>query len=350
MTQEAIAISTTPPLPGLQLVQQTNAALATIATDFAGPSDPAALAGPYMTWADTSNGLLKRRNAAGTAWVTEAALLRQSLALYQTADIPTSDVGDILVVGAGRYSWLNGLYVPNSLPVRFRSGGALTVATNMATVSAGAWRSASNDSDILLAASLSKVLQTSGIWGAGAGANGLFSGTAATSTWYHVFVIRNDATGTIDVGFDTSAVAANRPSGWTAYRRVGSIFNRASGGLQPFVQIGNQFNYNPSVTDVSNAGLGNNLATDIQLTIPAGVVTDAKIDISVLVPSGTVGLGVSTPSVDALNNVILSTTVAAGELTRISNTNRQITIRANQNTFATGLYIVTRGYTDFLGD
>lgn len=75
MTQEAIAVSTTPPLPGLQMVQQVNAALQTIATDFAGPDDPAALAGPYMTWADTGNNLLKRRNSAGSAWVVEDYLL-----------------------------------------------------------------------------------------------------------------------------------------------------------------------------------------------------------------------------------------------------------------------------------
>lgn len=350
MTQEAIAVSTTPPLPGLQMVQQVNDALETIATDFAGTADPAALAGPYMVWADTANGLLKRRNAAGTAWVVEGSLLRQSLASYASGDIPTSDVGDIFVIGAGRYSWLNGLYVPNNFPVRFRSGGLITVTTNTAAVGAGAWRSAANDSDILLAVSISKVLQASGSWAAGSGANGLFSGAAATSTWYHVFVIRNDATGAVDVGFDTSVTAANRPSGWTAYRRVGSIFNRSSGGVLPFVQSGSQFNYNPSVTDVSNAGLGNNLPTDVQLTIPAGIATEAKLDISIIVPSGTVGLGVSTPSIDALNNVILSTTTAAVEVNRISNTNRQVTIRANQNTFATGLYIVTRGYTDFLGD
>lgn len=69
MTQAAIAISTTPPLPGLQMVQQANGALATIATDFAGSTDPASYAGPYMTWADTGTGLMRRRNAANTAWV-----------------------------------------------------------------------------------------------------------------------------------------------------------------------------------------------------------------------------------------------------------------------------------------
>lgn len=76
MTQEAIALRTSGgAYPGLEVVQDVNKALDTIATDFAGASDPAALAGPFMTWADTGNMLLKRRNAAGTAWVTVGALL-----------------------------------------------------------------------------------------------------------------------------------------------------------------------------------------------------------------------------------------------------------------------------------
>lgn len=80
MTQEAIEISTTPPLPGLKLVQDVNKALQTIATDFAGPTDPAGLpgCGPYCKWADTANGLRKRRNAANTGWEVEGELFVRS--------------------------------------------------------------------------------------------------------------------------------------------------------------------------------------------------------------------------------------------------------------------------------
>lgn len=68
MTQAAIQVTTTPPLPGLSLVNAINNANLTIATDFAGSTDPAAYASAYMTWADTSTGFLKRRNAANNAW------------------------------------------------------------------------------------------------------------------------------------------------------------------------------------------------------------------------------------------------------------------------------------------
>lgn len=87
MTQEAIAISQTPPLPGLQLVQEANGALETVATDFAGSDDPASKAGPYMTWADTGTGTLWRRNAAGSAWVAVGRVLDRS---FYSGDIAST--------------------------------------------------------------------------------------------------------------------------------------------------------------------------------------------------------------------------------------------------------------------
>ena len=68
MSQAPIAISTTPPLPGTQLVDEANAALEAIATDFAGTTDPAGDAVAYSTWADTGTGYIKRRNSANSAW------------------------------------------------------------------------------------------------------------------------------------------------------------------------------------------------------------------------------------------------------------------------------------------
>lgn len=111
MTQEAIVISTTPPLPGLKLVQDTNAALETIATDFAGPSDPASLAAPYMTWADTANSLIKRRNAADTDWVVEGHLFRPALPLVPSGGFPTTDIGPIVAPTQGVMEWDGTRYI-----------------------------------------------------------------------------------------------------------------------------------------------------------------------------------------------------------------------------------------------
>jgi hypothetical protein len=62
-------LTTTPPLPGIVGIPAINAAIGTVATDFSGATDPAAFAWAFSKWADTATGLLKRRNAANTAWV-----------------------------------------------------------------------------------------------------------------------------------------------------------------------------------------------------------------------------------------------------------------------------------------
>lgn len=79
--QATTELPTAPPLPGADLVSRLNAIIETLGTDFAGPDDPAAIAWPYATWADTANLLLKRRNAAGTAWVVERELFASLIAV-----------------------------------------------------------------------------------------------------------------------------------------------------------------------------------------------------------------------------------------------------------------------------
>lgn len=101
MTQEAIALRTTgDAYPGLAVVQDVNKALQTIATDFAGAADPAALAGPFMTWADTGNMLLKRRNAANSDWVVEGSLLLNSGTNHAGTE-PTNPVAYMTWADAG---------------------------------------------------------------------------------------------------------------------------------------------------------------------------------------------------------------------------------------------------------
>lgn len=78
MSQELSQLSETPPLPGAVAIPNINKIIQTIATDFAGPDDPAAIAWPYCTWADTGNNLKKRRNAANNAWVVEGELFQRT--------------------------------------------------------------------------------------------------------------------------------------------------------------------------------------------------------------------------------------------------------------------------------
>lgn len=78
-------------------------------TDFTGSVDPASLDGahvlPFMRWADTGTGWLRRRNGANDAWINEQRLLRTSLAVFQADEVPMQDVGPICIVGKGYAEW-----------------------------------------------------------------------------------------------------------------------------------------------------------------------------------------------------------------------------------------------------
>jgi len=97
MAQNPTQVSTTPPLPGLTLVQTVNGAIETIASDFAGSIDPAATAFAYATWADTGTGDLKRRNAANNDWDVIGRIFPQTT---EDASGNVSIAGSLTVAGS----------------------------------------------------------------------------------------------------------------------------------------------------------------------------------------------------------------------------------------------------------
>lgn len=76
-----------------------------VASDFSGAVDPATLTGayvaPYMRWADTGTGWLKRRNQANDGWVAEQRLLRRTVQPFGADELPTVDGGPVYVNGQG---------------------------------------------------------------------------------------------------------------------------------------------------------------------------------------------------------------------------------------------------------
>lgn len=87
------------------------------------------------------------------------------------------------------------------------------------TISAGADISSAGTQVLRLSAAITK--QIDAVFAPGNDAGGRFLGVALTAdTWYHFFLIRRDADGLIDSGFDTSISAANIPAGFTAFKRV----------------------------------------------------------------------------------------------------------------------------------
>lgn len=115
-----------------------------------------------------------------------------------------------------------------------------TDAAHDIAIAAGGCRDSSNTVNIILSSPTVKQIDAS--WAVGSGAGGLFSGTVGNNTWYYVFVIRKDSDGSIDAGFDTSITAANKPAGYTYYRRVGAVLTDGSANIIKFIQQnGNEF-------------------------------------------------------------------------------------------------------------
>ncbi|CAB3957272.1 hypothetical protein [Achromobacter ruhlandii] len=239
------------------------------------------------------------------------------------------------------------------LPSKFRQGGVITTTTNTATVAAGAWRSSANDTNLVLTSAMTKTLQTSGAWAAGSGNNGLFSGAAAVSTWYHVFVIRNTTTGAVDVGFDTSPTAANIPSGYVAYRRVGAIFNQAGGTIRSFLQDGNLFRNTAPIINLNNNGLG--APNTVVVSCPTGVRCLANLT-AVVATQATYGTAFvyATDESDRTSDSVASAFGGAGFLTAghisvLTNTSAQVMMRGT-GSIPSGAFLSTNSYVDFIGD
>lgn len=110
-------------------------------------------------------------------------------------------------------------------------------------------------------------------WLAGDNNGGLFSGAVAVNTWYHFFIIAK-TDGTIDAGFDTSVTAANIPSGYTLFRRLGSVLTDGSANILAFRQAGDYFFW-----DVPIEEFAENIAvtTRVEKTL-ARIPIDLKIN------------------------------------------------------------------------
>jgi microcystin-dependent protein len=150
------------------------------------------------------------------------------------------------------------------------------------TISVGACRDSSDAYNMTLASALTKRIDAS--WAAGDAAGGLFSGSVANATWYHVFLIRKDSDGAIDAGFDTSVVAANKPAGYSTYRRIGSVLTNGSANILSFTQTGNRFELNSAAIAVDYNGVPPTSLTALTVTAPPN--TDALMRIYGAVASG----------------------------------------------------------------
>ena len=122
-------------------------------------------------------------------------------------------------------------------------------------------------------------------WAAGNNAGGVAASVAtggpSDGQWLHVFLTRNPGTEAVDYLLDTSITAANAPSGWTQYRRIGSVqiidVGSSKFGIRKFKQAGDRFLWENAIADW-NATFGDSFAVaNVDLTVPTGLSVAALV-------------------------------------------------------------------------
>jgi len=193
--------------------------------------------------------------------------------------IPVVNVGSSAMVWWAPAGHINGLVISNNVT---DSANDIDIATGEATDSGAAYV-------MKLTSGLTKQIDFT--WAAGTDAGGLFSGSVAADTWYHVFLIRKDSDGSLDAGFDTSVTAANIPAGYTAYRLIDSVLTDISSNIIAFSNrecghaIEKLWLDPPLDINVGNAGTAAVLRT---LSVPPSYQTTAILNVYVSqVASGT---------------------------------------------------------------
>ena len=255
-----------------------------------------------QSWAVKMDGMVSGTDYSAKYY----AQMAQQFAGVQAFDtVPTALSTKVIeVVGIGRMSWNGTRYMPDRRPPGYRFGGLMTHASTTVTVAAGEWRDSANGVDLVLASAITKTIQASGAWAAGNNQNGLFSGARANSTWYEVFVIVNDSTGAVDVGFDTNATAANRPAGWTAYQLVGSVYVDGTGTIKPFLNPAlREFVWVQRTQDV-NGGPASDASVGTAVTLAVPVRRRVVATIGVWLDASNPANVVSISSVDAVPSTV----------------------------------------------
>lgn len=219
-------------------------------------------------------------------------------------------------------------------------------------ISTGICRDSLDSLNLLLTSVLIK--QIDAIWAVGTNAGGLFSGTVANDTTYHIFAIRKDSDGSIDAGFDTSISAANIPAGYTSFRRVGSVVTDGSANILAFYATETDGGGIDVDWDVYTADFSGNIAlTRVlrTLTVPTGIEVIAKITAGI---SGTTTDGTYwvkptfiTDSAPSPTNFDLKTAAdnAAPGISKLIKTDTSGQI-ASRGTVVTSHQILTQGFID----
>ena len=187
--------------------------------------------------------------------------------------------------------------------------------------------------------------------------NRLDTGTIAASTWYHLFLIAK-ADGTTGGLASTSATSPTLPTGYSYFRRVGSVLTDGSSHILSFTQVDAAFYWGTAVLDLNQVA-GTTTATLKTLSVPAGVKVQPIIRALGGATSGTPVILLTSPdetdvapgSSTAAPGYDLGDTNSAGTpmISPYLTTNTSGQIRTRCGSTNCRITIVTRGWIDNCG-
>jgi len=241
----------------------------------------------------------------------------------------------------------------------------ITIANNASTPNtdidfSGGKFDFSDGSGQAIASALTKRLQSSGAWSAGAAGNLLLTGARANSSTYHLYAI-SKTDGTTDYGALLGVANTDPnptsvlPSGYTKFERVGSVLTDASGNIRAFTQNGKFFSLTTPLIS-QNLTLSTNTRSAYAVDVPLGIKTLANIYGSVNKnvggSSSTYVSDLATTDIDPVSLSGFYTMVcnisynSNTEISRITNKSTQIGIRCNNSASSTNVIIMTFGWQD----
>lgn len=143
-------------------------------------------------------------------------------------------------------------------------------------------------------------------WAVGTAQGCLDTGSATSSTFYHVFLIKRPDTGVSDVLMSLSATAPTLPTNYTLFRRIGSV-RYGSGTFYKESRVGDEVLYDVTIPEVSTSNLTTTVYT--LAGVPAAVPVTALLRGYCTHASAGVGFLVTCPT--------LANTISGGNLSGI---------------------------------
>lgn len=114
------------------------------------------------------------------------------------------------------------------------------------------------------------------------GANGLDTGSLASSKWYAILLIYGSSGTAVMATLEAagSSISPTMPSGYTKYRYIGSVYSNGSTHIAAFKQFGQRFFWSSAVQDYTATPVFNTPTVVTTLT-PLGIVTFPWVQIVV---------------------------------------------------------------------